>query len=148
MRALLLLPLCAGCLSVTWERESRYSPATSGAIAHLEPGKSGLGECLADLGAPLWVWEHVEAGRPAAALAYGWFDERDFGVRVSVPVTENYSASFDYDQIDERMRGLVLFFDEHWVLTSWRTGLLRDLSREARRPPAYPARPCPSSPPV
>jgi hypothetical protein len=137
MKALVLLPLCAGCLSVSWERESRHSPPPLAVIASLESGKSGLGECLAGFGAPLWVWEHVEGGRPAAALAYGWFDERDFGVRVSVPVSEYYSASLDYDQVDQRMKGLVLFFDEHWVLTSWRTGLLRDLTREARRPPAY-----------
>jgi len=136
MKALVLLPLCVGCVSLTWERESRHTPVSAASISRLESGRSDLGECLAELGAPLWVWEHVEGGRPAAALAYGWFDERDFGVRVSVPVSDNFSASFDYDQIDQRMKGLVLFFDEGWMLTAWRTGLLRDLTREVRRPPA------------
>jgi hypothetical protein len=83
------------------------------------------------------VWEHVEYGRPAAALAYGWFDVKDFGFSVSVPVADNYSASYNYDQVDQRMRGLVLFFDEQWTLVSWRTGLLQDLTQEARRPPAF-----------
>lgn len=132
----LLLALCASCATFSWERESRHAPASDAAIARLQAGRSGLGECLAEFGAPLWVWEHVEYGKPAAALAYGWFDERSLGVRVSVPVSEEFSASFDYDQIDQRMQGLVLFFDADWTLTSWRTGLLRDLTQEARRPPA------------
>ncbi len=136
MRLLVLLPLCASCVTFSWERESRHAPVPAAAVARLQANRSGLGDCLAEFGAPLWVWEHVEHGRPAAALAYGWFDEHDFGLRVSVPVSENLSASFDYDQIDQRMRGLVLFFDEDWALTSWRTGLLRDLTQEARRPPA------------
>lgn len=135
-KALVLLTLCVSCVSFAWERESRHTPISAASIARLESGRSDLGECLAELGAPLWVWEHVEGGRPAAALAYGWFDERNFGVRVSVPVSENFSASFDYGQIDRRMKGLVLFFDEDWTLTSWRTGLLRDLTQEARRRPA------------
>jgi hypothetical protein len=136
-KVLALLPLCSGCVSLTWERESRNRPISVAAIARLQPGSTDLAACLADLGAPLWVWEHVEHGRPAAALAYGWFDARDLGFRVSVPVSERASASFDYDQVDERMKGLVLFFDEDWKLTEWRTGLLHDLTREARRPPAY-----------
>jgi len=137
-RAALVLALALGpaCVSVSWQRESRHHPVPRAAVQRLVAGESDLGQCLELFGAPLWVWEHVEGGRQAAALAYGWSDERDFGLRVSVPVTENYSASFDYDQVDQRMKGLVLFFDEGWTLTSWRLGLLRDLTREARRPPA------------
>jgi len=136
-RALVLVLLCAGCATFSWERESRNSPVPPEAIARLEAGKTGLGECLAAFGAPLWVWENVEHGRPAATLAYGWFDVRDLGFSVSVPLTDNYSASYNYDRIDQRMKGLVLFFDEDWRLLSWRTGLLQDLAREERRPPAY-----------
>lgn len=136
LRTLLWLPLCASCATFSWERESRHAPVAAAAIARLQADRSGLADCLAEFGAPLWVWEHVERGRAAAALAYGWFDEQDFGLRFSVPVSENFSASFDYDQVDQRMHGLVLFFDEDWTLTSWRTGLLHDLTQEARRPPA------------
>ncbi len=103
--------------------------------ARLEAGRTQLTDCLADLGAPLWVWEHLEGGRDGAALAYGWFDEEDIGVSVSVPLGEHSSASFDYTTLDTRLHGLVLFFDERWVLTSFRTGLLSDLTNEARRPP-------------
>ena len=139
MRAsLLLLALLSGpgCLGVTWGRESRYSPIPAEALDGLEIGRTPLADCLAAFGAPLWVWEPVEAGRAGAALAYGCFDEEDLGLSLSVPVTESASASFDYDQADRRMKGLVLFFDEGLTLTSWRTGYLRDLTRERRRPPA------------
>jgi hypothetical protein len=128
----------ASCLQLSYGRESRYTPLALEALEGLVPGESDLGACLARLGAPLWVWEHVEGGRPGLALAYGWLDERNVGVRLSVPVSRSVSASLDYDQSDERMRGLVLFLDERWKLTSWRTGLLRDLSRERRRPAALP----------
>ena len=136
-RLLLVLPLCAGCVSLNWQRESRNSPVPVEAMTRLEAGKTELGECLAAFGAPLWVWEHVEHGLPAAALAYGWFDERDLGFSVSLPLTDYYSPSYNYDQADQRMKGLVLFFDENWTLVSWRTGLLHDLTEEARRPPAF-----------
>ena len=138
-RVLALATVCAGCVSLNWQRESRSGPLQREAVARLalEAGRTELGECLAAFGAPLWVWEHVEHGRPAAALAYGWFDENDLGFSVSVPLTEHFSASYDYDRIDQRMNGVVLFFDEHWRLLSWRTGLLHDLTEEARRPPAF-----------
>jgi hypothetical protein len=139
MRALaiwLATLLAAGCLQVSWQRDSRHAPVSKAALDGLAAG-TGLDECLGALGAPLWVWEHVEGGTPGAALAYGWFDQKDVGLRFSVPVTEYYSVSLDYDQIDLRMKGLVLFFDADWRLTSWRTGLLRDLSREAQRRPAF-----------
>ena len=137
-RAAIALALALGpaCVSVSWGRESRHDPVERGSLAELVAGQSDLTRCLELFGAPLWVWEHVEDGRQAAALAYGWADERDMGLRVSVPVTEYYSASFDYDQIDAHMKGMVLFFDDSWTLTSWRLGLLRDLTLEARRPPA------------
>jgi hypothetical protein len=137
-QAALVLACALGpaCVSVAMQRESRHHPVPPEAVAQLVAGQSDLGQCLELFGAPLWVWEHVEDGQQAAALAYGWSAERDLGLRVSVPVSEYYSASFDYDQVDQHMKGLVLFFDEGWRLTSWRTGLLRDLTREARRPPA------------
>jgi hypothetical protein len=128
--------LCAGCVQFSWSRESRHAPVPAEAVARLAPRTTELGDCLAAFGAPLWAWEHVEGGRPGAALAYGWSDERSLGLRVTVNVYRGVSASVDYDQVDQRMRGLVLFFDQDWRLTSWREGLLLDLTREARRPPA------------
>ncbi len=133
----LLPPLLLGCVQVSWERESRFDPIELDALQQLEPGKSELGDCLRLFGAPLWVWEQPAGKGTGAVLAYGWFHGRDLGLRFSVPVSDYYSASLDYEGIDQRMRGLVLFFGQDWKLSSWRTGLLRDLTREAGRPPAY-----------
>jgi hypothetical protein len=133
---LLLAFLCAGCVQFSWNRESRYAPVSPQAIESLDSASSDLESCLQVLGAPLWVLENVENGRQGAVLAYGWFDQASFGLNVSVPVSEAVSASLDLDRIDRRMHGLVLFFDEDWRLSSWRQGLLRDLTRAVRHPPA------------
>jgi hypothetical protein len=127
--------LCSACLHVRWERESRYAPVPEAGLETLEAGR-GLDECLDALGAPLWVWEHVERGRPGAALAWGWFDEETVGVSLSVPVSDYASLSLDYDDVDRRMRGVVLFFDEDLRLAMWRTGFLHDITGEVRRPSA------------
>jgi hypothetical protein len=119
---------------LAWERASRHTPIPPELLARLEPGRSDLAQCLAELGAPLWVFEHVEDGRSGAALAFGWYDQRDLGLRVSVPVYRGLAASFEYDRIDQRMRGAVLFFDPDWRLVTCRAGLLRDLTREFARP--------------
>lgn len=131
----LALQLATGCVTFAWNRDQRYAPVPPAVLGHFVPGRTGLDECLAALGAPLWVWENAEDGRASQVLAYGWFDERDRGLRVSVPVYRELSVSYDYAQIDERMRGLVLFFDQDWKLTAWREGLLHDLTQELRRPP-------------
>lgn len=126
--------LSTGCLRLNWTRETRYEPVEPAALQQLEQGGLDLERCLALLGAPLWVWE--DRGGRGALLAYGWFKEKNVGFNVSAPVSDYYSATFEFDQMDTRMRGLVLFFDADWRLVSSRTGLLRDLTREARRPPA------------
>lgn len=132
--ALVLLAVsAAGCIRLAWERESRHAPLVPETLGRLEPGRVGLEECLAELGAPLWVWEHVEDGRASAVLAYGWYDQRDLGLRVSVPVYRALSASFEYDKVDQRMRGALFFFDQDWSLTARREGLLRDLTVELRQ---------------
>jgi hypothetical protein len=133
--ALALALLSSGCIRLEWNRDTRFAPVPPATLARLQPERSGLTECLAELGAPLWVAEHVHEGRAGAVLAFGWFDERDLGLRVSVPLYRSLSASFDYNQIDQRLRGAVFFFDADWRLLTWREGLLRDLTRELRRPP-------------
>ena len=85
------------------------------------------------LGAPLWVWEYPSPNGQGAALAYGWYRNRDRGLQVSFPVARGVSPSFRYGRIDERMQGLVLFFDQNWKLTSWRQGLLQDLTDQLQR---------------
>ena len=140
LRAALLLPLWlalgTGCLQAGWRHDSRYEPIPKAALGALEARRTELDECLRLFGAPLWVWEHDQGGEHGAVLAWGWFDERDFGLQFSLPLSDYASVSFDYANVDQRMHGLVLFFDQDWRLTLWRTGLLRDLTREAARPPA------------
>ena len=42
-------------------------------LADVQLGESSVDDCLRLLGAPLWVWETAEDGRPGAVLAYGWY---------------------------------------------------------------------------
>jgi hypothetical protein len=134
----LVLLLAPGCISFTYERDRRYERLPDGALATLSPGDTPLAECLARLGAPLWAWEDSFDGRPSAALAWGWLDEADWSVTLTVPVSDQSSVSFTWRDIDERMRGAVLFFDAEWRLVGVREGLLRDLYASAGgRPPAW-----------
>jgi hypothetical protein len=136
--SLALAALCLGtsCLHFSWSREARYAPIAAAELERLEAERTDLTACLAAFGAPLWVWEQDPASGASAVLAYGWSDARDLGFRFNVPIGRVVSPYVDYHQLDRRMRGLVLFFDADWKLLRWRTGLLRDLTREVRRPPA------------
>ena len=129
----LLCVLMTGCFSLSWRRELRFEPPAAGVIESLQMGKTDLQQSLQRLGAPLWVLEYPAPNGQGSALAYGWFENQDRGFRISAPTNRTVSPSFSYEQIDERMQGLVLFFDEDWKLQFWRRGLLRDLTREIRR---------------
>ena len=131
----LLLPLAlASCVSFGWSRDRRHAPPPAGAIGTLAPGQSTLAECLDTLGAPLYVWEYKGEG---AALAWGWNDERQKGVSVSIPLYEQAYASLSYDDERARLRGVVLLFGRDLVLEQVRKGWLRDLESEfVRRRPA------------
>ena len=131
LAALLLLVLLPGCLSGSWRRETRHEPPPRGALRSLVVGESDLGDALEVLGAPLWVWEAPADGM---AVAYGWLERRGFSLNLSVPVTRDLNASFDYDDVDDDMKGCVLFFDAEHRLVEKRRGWLRDLTVESRRP--------------
>ena len=122
---LFLAVIQTGCLSAFYRREVRFEPLPHDAIAELVPDQSDLTECLQRLGAPLWVWEYQGSG---AVLAYGWLESGDWNLSLSIPVTNDTSASFTYRQIDERMRGVVLFFGPDWKLRTMRKGHLRDIT--------------------
>lgn len=131
---LLSAALCSSCISGNWNRESRYTPPNVAAFEALEPGVHTLAACLDELGAPLWAWEAADG---QSALAWGWLATGDIGFRVSVPVTDSTSGTFTFNNIDQDMQGLVLFFDEDWKLMATRRGLLRDLTQiDARTRPA------------
>ncbi len=126
---IVLFGLSLGCVSARWTRTSRFEPVSDELQEELAVGDD-LTPWLERLGAPLWVWEYEGDG---VALAYGWYQDQNWNVNVSVPVTNDASASFDYTQIDARMRGLVLFFDGDYRLRAWRQGLLTDITQGLRR---------------
>jgi hypothetical protein len=132
---LLAIPLLlAGCVSFSWSRRRAHELPPTGAVAALTPGRTTLTEALDSLGAPLYVWEYKGDG---AALAWGWSDDDNRGVAMSLPLQRQLSASFSYDSGSERLRGIVLLFDSKLVLDQVREGWLRDLSRDlGRRRPA------------
>ena len=125
-----LVLFCTACIRVQWTRDSRFTPIPGTAEAGLVPGSSDLTQCLDALGAPLWVLEQSVEGKNGALLAWGWFEADDIGVRASYSFGRFASASFDYRQVDEGMRGLVAVFDENWVLVRLERGKLRDLTTE------------------
>lgn len=119
-------------MTLNYNRELRYVPLSAASIQALQPGETDLTTALEQLGAPLYVWPTAADG---LALAYGWFNEVSWNVSVSVPVTSNLSANFDYDQADARLEGVVLFFDRDDQLMGLRQGLLVELVRGTRLPP-------------
>lgn len=131
---MLALTWASGCLSVEWSRSSRQSPPPEGALESLQVGATTLKDALDLLGAPLDAYEHRETG---IALAYGWHQADSKGLRVSVPVYERASASFDYSRSKQGLKGLLLLFGEDLRLTAIREGWLEDLtSGFERQPPA------------
>jgi hypothetical protein len=130
--------LLGGCIRVEMARELRFERPAAGAIEGLKVGESDVEASLAALGAPLWVWEQPTPEGDGVAMAWGWYRNRSNGFRISVPAGRVPSPSFDYGESDERLEGVVLFFDHDWRLTSFRTGLLVDLTRDLdRRRPAH-----------
>ncbi len=121
---------CAACLQVGYRRQHVESVPGEESVARLAAGASTLSDALAQLGAPLDVWEGAGGG---PVLAYGGMDTAEWAVTVSVPVTDYSSASFSYADFDARTRGVVLLFDADLVLTLVRRGYLRDLRQETRR---------------
>ncbi len=123
----------ASCVSASWTRESKFSAPDLVAFEQFAVGEDTLPTCLEQLGAPLWVWE---AAGGQHAMAWGWLEDKNFGVRASIPLARFASASFSYARIDQRMQGIVLFFDAAWNLVGTRRGQLRDLTEleERRRP--------------
>lgn len=126
-----LVLVSSGCVSGGWRREIRFSPISEGRIASLKAEHSTLEHCLETLGAPLYVWEYKQDG---LAIAYGFYRSNEFGVSLSLPVTREASASFDYEDERTHLHGYVLFFGPDWKLIEVQGGELRDLERVHVRP--------------
>lgn len=136
--ALVALGLCTcfvgtSCVSVAWERHCAFAPVRTEDLEALRVGETDIEAVLAKLGAPLYVWEGVGN---AVVMAYGYHQNREWGVRVSIPLDQT-SVSGSYDDVALRIEGWVLVFGADDKLRVSRAGLLRDLQRETRQPPAF-----------
>jgi hypothetical protein len=123
--ALAVVAAASACVTVEYRRTIVDEPVRKERVAALVPGRSGLAECLAALGAPQYVWEYRG---DALALGYGSYNRSHWGLGVSYAVTNEVSASMNYDELGSKTRGYVLLFDEGWVLQGIRSGYLRDLT--------------------
>lgn len=103
-------------------------------MSHYAVGSSGMSDALSGLGAPLYVWE---LPRGHAALAWGWYNSRDLAVQLSMPTESPADPSFEYSQIDNRLRGYVLVFDEFDKLRFVKRGYLAEIAEELRRRPSF-----------
>jgi len=122
------------CVSFTYERHVAFEPIPDAAVSTLVIGTSTLGDALDRMGAPLYVWEGVDG---AVVLGYGFENQREVGINVSVPVIDRQSASFNYDDVAKRLEGYVLVFDRDLKLHIVRRGLLRDLALATRSRPSF-----------
>ena len=118
LTAALVTPGCITGTYTTWRTHREVQGDDT-----LQVGVDDLESCLARLGAPLVVRENG-AG---ILLAWGWAHEREWGLTASIPVTDQNSASFSYNDADLGLTGLALFFDSTWTLTAIRRGLLADV---------------------
>ncbi len=132
-----LLALGCGCITGGYNRQQLFSPVAHERVHSLEPGKTTLAEALAELGAPLFVWEWKGDG---AALAWGWSDAARWGLAVSVPVGDSNSATaFTWDSLASQLPGAVLLFGPDDVLQEAREGKLAEIRAETIQPrPAPP----------
>jgi hypothetical protein len=131
--AILCVSLLSGCVSFNYGRHTLFEAVWPDAVEQLEIGTSDIGRALELLGAPLYVWEGVG---DSIVLAYGAENRKETGFALSVPMFEQASASFNYDDVSSRLEGYVLVFDSDLKLEIVRAGLLRELSKVVRLRPS------------
>ena len=119
---------CGGC--VIYQRQRVDEPVPAAALVGLAPG-STLAECLQRLGAPARVFPYRTDG---AALLWAWSDHDGWSIRVSLPLQDQLSATFDLDLDDTVSTGCLLWFDGELRLQRWRSGRLGELLPARTRP--------------
>ncbi len=127
---LAMVLVSTGCLNVSWQRETVNGPPPPEALLEVQPERSDLHDALAALGAPVAAWEWTDGG---IALAWGWSREKNLGFSLSIPFYRSASASLNYADARAKLRGVVLFFDEHDRLVQRREGLLGELRAASER---------------
>ncbi len=128
--ALLLAALCASCLQLRFERDTRLEPVPQSGLTALTPGTTNLEDVFKQLGPPLYAWELPNQG---FALAWGWYSSGHWQFKISVPTPQRAASPYlDYANDNDQTRGAVLFFDAEGKLSSVREGLIRDLREQTR----------------
>ena len=127
--ALALLPWPPAC--VGYVRYRVDEPMADASLEVLQPGRDDLGACLARLGAPNRVFEYRGDG---VALLWVWRDVDDWSLDVSIPLQEDYSASFELDLTDTSLPGCMLWFGPDLALERWRRGTVGELLPARPRP--------------
>jgi hypothetical protein len=127
---LLLALLSSSCLSGRWQRTVFNQPIAAEVVEELPVGAS-LKDCLDVLGAPTIVREHRVHG---LLLAWAWGKDRTVGASLSVPVYRSLGVSMGYNDRRVRPRGVVLWFDEEWVLERRDVGWLDAFVADERKP--------------
>jgi len=130
-RSLLLAALLPLGSCVFYLRSRAEEPVPPAALESLTPGRSTLGDCLDALGAPMHVFEY---GVDGMGLLWAWQDVDDWSLDISVPVYEQFSASFDLDVTDLERPGCVLWFGSDLLLERRQSGLVGDILPDRVRP--------------
>lgn len=122
--------LSPSCLRVAWSRGRAQRPIPAEEHADLAAGSSDLAVCLQRFGAPLFVWEER---LDDTVLAWGWNESFGWGVNVSIPLAQQFSATLDFEDDNLDLPGLVLVFDMERNLIEKRVGLLSAIAPGAMR---------------
>lgn len=124
----------SGCVQVTYGRIRLEEPISDARLQALRPDEADLTRCLADLGAPHFVWEHQGTG---IALGWVWQDKDDFDIDVSYTIYKDApGASLSYGHEAADLPGCVLWFDATLRLRRWQRGTMGDLTLGLRQRPA------------
>jgi len=127
-----LLGLGTSCVNFDWMRDTSDKVITEAVTDGLAGENVELAHCLELLGAPHFVQEHRVHG---LVLIYAWQRDRDLGLSVSVSIGD-WNPSISYTDAYLRGKGLVLWFDEGYVLEKWQRGNLAEILSAKPPPPS------------
>lgn len=105
---LALAALLPGCVSAEFTKLRLDQPPAEEAVARVRTGMS-LQDCLDLLGAPDSV-QRDEDDR-LTVLGWQWYEGSGWGISVSVPLSDQASASLDYARDRAQVKRIQILFD-------------------------------------
>jgi hypothetical protein len=121
--------LSASCVTGDYDKVRTFQAPPAGSYDDLVIGVTDVGQAMDALGAPVQV---IEIGR-GLALAWGWLETTEWNVAAAIPLGDA-NGRLSFTDTDEKVPGVVLFFDDAWRLTAKRRGFLAELLPESRPP--------------